>query len=393
MGISPDGSMVFVTGDSNTRPDTVAYDAHTGARVWQAQFRPGYSDYTRALAVSPDGSRVFVTGAYSAYLTVAYDASTGAQLWSKRYNPPGNVGYDTAQAIGVSPDGSTVFVTGYGNNPDGYWQTATVAYDAATGYRLWVADYQGSYGSLGGFDLAVSPDGTRVFVTGSRYDSDFSTDFATLAYDAATGTQLWLATYDGPGGYDSASEIGVSPDGSKVFVSGSSSEVGSTIYDYATVAYDAAGGTQLWVTRYDGPQRADDYPHDLGVGPGGTAVYVTGDSGSEYGTVAYDAATGDELWATEYPLGESQAYALAAKPDGGAVYVTGESMGSHTNFDIATIAYDPSTGNQLWAAVAGRNGDDVGSAIGVSPDGGSVYVAGNLGVSGWSDYVTIAYTG
>jgi DNA-binding beta-propeller fold protein YncE len=40
---------------------------------------------------------------------VAYSA-TGAILWTKQYNGPGHV-YDSATEIAVSPDGSKVFVT------------------------------------------------------------------------------------------------------------------------------------------------------------------------------------------------------------------------------------------------------------------------------------------
>jgi hypothetical protein len=61
------------------------------------------------------------------------------------------------------------------------------------------------------------------------------------------GTQLWLSRYDGPGANDddaaAAVAMAVSPDGTKVFVTGAS--WGSTSKsDYATVAYNPSTGAQ-----------------------------------------------------------------------------------------------------------------------------------------------------
>jgi glucose dehydrogenase len=58
----------------------------------------------------------------------------------------------------------------------------------------------------------------------------------------STGAQLWAARYDGGGsGNDIAYAVAVSPDSSKVFVTGPSvgaNSIGNkTDYDYATVAY------------------------------------------------------------------------------------------------------------------------------------------------------------
>ena len=69
----------------------------------------------------------------------------------------------------------------------------------------------------------------------------------------------------------------VSPGGTRVFVTGDSQGVGSGS-DYATVAYSAATGTRLWVRRYNGPGNGEDHASSVRVSPGGTRVFVTGDS-------------------------------------------------------------------------------------------------------------------
>src|SRR5207249_3486377 len=130
-------------------------------------------------------------------------------------------------------------------------------------------------------------------------------DYLTVAYDAATGARLWMATYDGPGrSSDEAFGLGVSPNGASVFVTGQSWGIG-TDGDYATVSYDAATGAQRWVARYDGPAASYDWAYDLGVSPDGGAVFVTGYSlglstGYDFATLAYDAATGAQQWVARY---------------------------------------------------------------------------------------------
>src|SRR4029077_19542105 len=80
--------------------------------------------------------------------------------------------------------------------------------------------------------IAVSPDGARVFVAGT-FGHFTGASIEVVAYDVA-GTQLWSAHYRGSGPYDDeVGEIGVSPDGSRVYIAGSSS-TDATKRDYIT---------------------------------------------------------------------------------------------------------------------------------------------------------------
>jgi len=138
----------------------------------------------------------------------------------------------------------------------------------------------------------VSPDGRRVFVTGAALGTA-SYDYATVAYRAGTGARLWTRRHDGPAnGYDIALAIAVSPHGTKVFVTGGSEGSGAAGSDYATVAYRAGTGARLWTRRYD-PSNVD-IALAIAVSSDGTKVFVTGESegsvtGSDYATVAYSA--------------------------------------------------------------------------------------------------------
>ncbi len=413
---SPDGSKVFVTGEStlpgyNEDYATVAYDASTGAKLWLKRYNgAGNSlDQANSIAVSPDGSRVFVTGEsvgagseLTGYGTVAYDATTGATLWVGRYKGPGN-GDDSPKSIAVSSDGSEVFVTGYTVGANGGYDYGTVAYDGSTGATLWVERYNGPKNDLdGAWSIAASTDGSKVFVTGVSKGKGSSFDYATVAYDASSGTTAWVSRYNGPANdYDAASSVAASPDGSKVFVTGESAGIG-TFSDYATVAYNASTGSKLWAKRYNGPANSSDRAAGLGASPDGSKVFVTGSSPggeaeSDYATLAYDAATGATLWAKRNNArkGQSvdQAHALAVSPDGSKVFVTGESSLNFSE-DYATVAYNASTGSKLWVKRYNGPGnvDDDALALSPSPDGSKVFVTGvSNGPHYNEDYATLAY--
>src|SRR5712691_5490277 len=295
MAVSPGGGRVFVTGESSsgratgghseTDSETVAYSAATGRRLWVSRYHgPGNGSAPAAMAVSPGGGRVFVTGIASGwgtgpdYATVAYSAATGRRLWVSHYHGPG-IGpgndYDGASAVAVSPAGSTVFVTGTSTGRrTGQSDYATVAYSAATGRQLWARRYNGPANRLDGAQsVAVSPAGGRVFVTGTS-DGRTPGEYATVAYSAATGRQLWVSRYHGPGkSDDGAWSVAVSPAGGRVFVTGTSNGR-TTKSDYATVTYSAATGRQLWARRYNGPANGFDGASAVAVSPGGATVFV-----------------------------------------------------------------------------------------------------------------------
>src|SRR5258707_9020751 len=173
-------------------------------------------------------------------------AVPGGQLWVSRYNGPASGGEpatDAAISVAVSPGGSAVFVTGIsvGSGGSAY---ATVGYDAATGAQLWASRYSGpGNGENNARQVTVSPDGGTVFVTGGSLGSGSGTDYATVAYDAATGAQRWVSRYNGPGNAnDEALSLAVSPDGATVFVTGASAGATSGLRSPTTPPPAPGGG-------------------------------------------------------------------------------------------------------------------------------------------------------
>jgi hypothetical protein len=412
-GVSPDGSKIFVTGRSEGPSGldeyaTVAYDTRMGHRLWERRYdgRDDLASAPAALAVSPGGARVFVTGESAGaasgtnYATVAYRVRTGATLWTARYDGGEGDTDDAANAIGVSPDGQRVFVTGTSGRDDDF---ATVAYDATTGERLWVTRYAprdgGGYADVAA-ELGVSPDGSTVFVTGSNaLDPDSWNDYTTVAYDAATGAELWARRYDGPGnGDDVAWSLAVTPDGSGLIVTGSS-EGALGDPNFATVRYDTQTGTQVWARRFDGPHNAEDFVTEVGVSPNGSEIFVTGTTSSwsntNLATVAYT-GIGGELWSRRYDSpanGYDVATGLGVASDGSAVFVTGHST-TPTDAGLDTVAYDAATGVQRWSAryaPPGYTGLHPVGDLGVSRDGSRIYVTGLTYAGGSAAYTTVAY--
>ena len=314
--------------------------------------------------------------------------------WVARYNGPAN-SYDGASTMAVD-DAGNVYVTGqsYGSGTGSDY--ATVKYDA-NGTQLWAATYNGPGNS---FDIAeaiaVDTSG-NVYVTGQSYGSGTGYDYATVKYDAATGNQLWAARYNGTAnGWDYATAIAIDSS-DNVYVTGYSAGSG-TGNDYATVKYDGTTGNQLWVATYNGPGNSTDIAKAIAVDSSGN-VYVTGQSyGSgtydDYATVKYDDTTGNQLWVARYngPANSYDFVYAIALDSSGNVYVTGSSYDSDTGPDYATVKYD-TTGTQLWATRYNGPGNSTDYAEAIAVDSsGNVYVTGHsYGIGTGPDYATVKY--
>lgn len=326
----------------------VAYDGADGTELWRTRFNDPFNgyDYARALAVSPDGDTLFATGygqgqnGYYDYYVAAYDASTGAQQWVGAWDGPGNR-YDYPQGIAVLQ--SAVVVTGYTLDQGWRYDYGTVAYDPADGTLLWDVTYDGPAGDYDyATGVAAAADGDTVVVSGYARDQTTGYDYTTVGYAVADGAESWVASYAGPtqqGYHDAAFGVALSPDGTKAFVTGYSYKPGQG-YDYATVAYDVADGAELWEERYDGDDNHD-YGQGVAVSPDGLNVYVTGYSiegdgwnAYDFGTLKYNALQG-VLAAVSSP-----ASAVPAVPDPGSAVDDAEETAHATIDEVEQTVHD-----------------------------------------------------
>lgn len=344
MALSADGASVFVTGsspgvDSFGDVVTVAYDARDGSEVWVGrQDGPLHgSDSSVDLFLSADARTVYVVGSLQLsecgsdldpceyeMATIAYDAASGAPRWVTEHRVPEGSAY----ASGIAGNGTMLFVS-TNVSPGGLGQV--VALDATTGVRRWVVDIE----AYNVHSIAVTSDGGTVVVVGEDVDES---RYAVTALSASDGSLLWRVVRGSPD--FPISSLAVAPTSGSIYLALESKS------DYLILSIDRADGSTIWRRKYAG-SGSEDSPQAIITSPDGTRVYVTGSSGRSgsyrpsYATIAFDATDGAILWLDRYGGrlgGYHFASAIAATPAGGVV-VTGESESPDGWADFATIKY------------------------------------------------------
>ena len=402
IAVSPDGSKVFVTGQEGSELVTAAYSA-SGKQLWLKTYQGSGGcclSVGRSIVVSPDGTNVFITGTTQEIngtidvATIGYDVATGDVLWTKVYDRGSMDGdattdsqHDYGFSIGVAPDGASVYVaaeTQYVLDSTIHADYGTLAYDVATGDLQWSSFYDGGVGSDSPRSLAVSPDGSAVYVTGASASAE-SSAIATVAYDTADGSQLWAQPYEGPGGHnDTGWSIAVRPDGSAVYITGGADGTGSGTADWnmVTLALDTSDGSLTWDKVYDGSGHGYDFGRSLTVVQAGTRVYVVGHSLGTSGlyditTLAYGAGSGKRVWTKRSP-GPSTNLGLtgdiAVTPDGSKIVVASYRTRSGQR-DTSTISYAAS-GDLRWRKSYSGDVNDGLTSVALSPNGGKTFAAG-----------------
>jgi hypothetical protein len=376
---SPDGSIVVVTGGSYDAPVlvakdrdlmTIAYDGATGRQLWPAQSTGSARDVGTEVVLSRDARQVLVVvndiqpGGDVDWAVVAYDVVDGRQLWRTPYSGVNAGKNDVPEAAALSPDGTLLYVTGESGGVADYDSDyATVAYaltGPAAGKPVWEQRYDGVGQQLSdrARDLAVDVDG-RVLVTGDSLQTNtvnnVNMDYATVAYDGASGRQLWAARYSGPqgSGLHFGTTVATSPVSPIAVVSGQS-DGGGHDYDWATLAYDTATGEQRWVQRLSTPQIQLEFATDAAVSADGTTAVLTGVSGGNNPTgyrdlnrspgitVAYQLTDGGTQWtARDYGNDTSDSFSprqLVLGQDGSA-YTAGQ-LTNNVQSDSSDNVYD-----------------------------------------------------
>jgi hypothetical protein len=366
--ISPNGAIVFITGyeivslSINQNPYdlflTNAYSAASGKLLWSKTYigQGGQANAATRVVVSPDSKTAYVTGLITIpgpfqrppanITTIAYNTANGKVRWAARFN--GQSGANVPTAMTLNARGDTVFITGqsqyFDPSPVPVFRMVTLAYSTRNGKERWERYYNGYQdGTNTPLGIAVDRRGSRVFVTGAaQYAGSVSAPiyrYQTLAYDVRTGRPLWSQAFAGTSGKtDVAQAVGVSPDGTRVYVTGVSTQP-QRVQGQAlpvdgvatTIAYDSKTGKKRWLVNASpnglgaggfalAVSKSDVVYAGLEIGAGGPLVGAPG-------LVAYKGSSGSQQWIATYDVRDptvngipSAPIALSINPRRGTVY-------------------------------------------------------------------------
>jgi uncharacterized delta-60 repeat protein len=390
-----EGNVIIIgyTLNPATRVDysVLKYDT-SGVLLWTAVYNGpnNSSDYLTAVVVDASDN-IYVTGGTSVYDS-NYDWATikfnkdGEQQWTAYFDGGANY-IDNANDIAVDAS-QNVYITGYVSKTSSSlnFDFATIKY-SASGTEEWVAYYEGIDALDDKAACVALDDSGNVYVSGSSKSTANGTDIITIKYDNQ-GNEIWSVSYNGSGNSDDTpTNLAIDPFGN-VIVCGGSYGDGSSL-DYVTIQYDASGSEQ-WVQRYNGWGNYTDWPVDMKLNELGD-IFITGSArGSSIDddmvTIKYN-QSGEIQWTSTYDgygnLDKPAGLSLGAK---GTVYVTGVSENSHDSYDFATFKIN-AEGYREWVMRYDFSREEV---AGIATDNkGHIYVAGNTNFNSTQSCVTI----
>lgn len=277
---------IYVTGWSEGLGPTTDYITikynNSGIQQWAARFNGISNSFDQARSVKVDNTgNVYVTGVSDGMITTIKYNSNGSQQWISILNR-------TSIAYDIELDkNNNIYVCGYGGIQNNDF--ITVKYNSS-GNLHWERVYNGT---ANGDDvsrwMAIDTIG-NIYVAGYSQGNGSGYDYTAVKYNSS-GVQLWDSRYNGSGnGNDFVRDVALDRSGN-VYIAGYSYVLSAGTFDFATVKLNAITGTQLWVATYNGTGDSSDYGWALSVDSLNN-VYVTGasygiETGLDFATIKY----------------------------------------------------------------------------------------------------------
>ena len=402
---SPDGKFVYDVAQQGDL-DIFSRDPSTGALAYVGcvsgggDCDVGVDDLTNVngmnnpqeMAISPDGASLYVvTAGGNALVEFTRNQSTGALTWDRCFSSTGASGctaafaLDNPYGVAVSPDGTSVYTTSgndsaislFPRNPNTGLLTGAHSCITTNSSYVGCGTTTNSGDLLNPLTVQVSPDGNNVYVAAGGVSGPG--DVVEFSRNPSTGALLQLSganscittgtsqypncgTTDGTGFDGGTEDLAISPDGKNVYLNAFGDN------GVIELSRNAATGalTQL-------------------PAPNACLAEETSPSGSPFSCT-------QPPYPQEY--GTAGALGVAISPDGLDVYVSGAEDNA-----VASLSRDPSTGALTpialpFGCITGGSEYTAGTCpqfnanglysprrLTVSPDGTSVYVADQGGIT------------
>jgi cysteine-rich repeat protein len=296
----------------------------------------------------------------------------------ERWDGVGGVdGLDGARSVVVSPDGGHVYVGGFDDDA-----VAVFARNPLTGVLTFVEMQLDNLSLVDGLDgafaLAMTDDGTHLYVAGNADDK-----LAAFARNPATGALTIVDIHRddiaGVNGLNGATGVALSPDGAHVYVTANvddavavfSRNASTGVLTFVEMQQDGLGG----VDGLDGASGAR-------VSPDGAHVYVSGELDDAIAVFSRNPTTGaltfvemqqDGIGGVD---GLDAAMDVVLSPDGLHVYTA-----AATDDAVAVFGRNPTTGALTFVemqrdGISGVDGLNGATAVTLSPTGSRLYAAG-----------------
>lgn len=234
IAVSPDGKFMYVSSIVDNSVVVLKRDALTGALGDKTVFGSGaffVQQYTNpnllsayGMAISPDGGQLYVTGYTSgALMVLGRDPISGTLTTRQVLTTSVTAGLAGVFRVIASNDGRFVYTAGGNSGTGGVCVFARNVINGTLTYRTCYTD-TAARALNGASDLVISPDGKRVFVSSrlengiNAFDRNPNTGVLSFA-DVLTGTTTASGTP-----LQTARGVVASPDGHYVYVTGNADD-------------------------------------------------------------------------------------------------------------------------------------------------------------------------
>jgi predicted secreted protein len=351
--------------------------------LWNKTFGgPGYDIVGGGSSVqqTTDGGYIIIgqtnsfgAGGYDFYLIKT--ASNGTEEWDMTF---GGGGDDAGYGVQQTSDGGYI-ITGstesFGAGGQDVWLIKT----ASNGTEAWSKTFGGASGDAG-YAVQQTSDGGYI-ITGATYSFGAGGRDVWLIKTASNGTEEWSKTFGGAS-YDAGFGVQQTTDGGYI-MTGFTMSYGAGSSDVWLIKASSSGAEE-WNKTFGGPGYDGGVSVQQTSDGGYVATAITSANGFDV-LLIKTASNGTEEWEKTFGgPGFDVSNSVAQTADGGYV-VTGLTTSLGAGGQDGWLIKTASDGTEEWNETFGGTGDDQGSSVRQTPDGGYI-IAGGTKSYGAGDY-------